>query len=146
MPIITLDFKRPMLNFNTGLPILSATPEEIEKLGIKPTDTSVKVEQLRDQISKYTLATALNQMFDHIPLATNHSFSLYNDTLIKIRHAMQSDKNTIGIEKEDLKKFIEIFTKTPPTRSDLNKTVAFIIEILEDKYAKGIALPPPEIS
>ncbi len=139
----------PMVNFNTGEEILNVTAKELAACGIVqfiPTgDAQVdqrKQQQYeealnanKDNLSKYTLANALNQLFDIAELPTNSDFALYADTLRNIRIAREQKQDYIEITKEDIEKLKKIFSK-PPKNPQFNRLVAFILECFDKVHVE----------
>jgi len=140
-----------MINFSSGEEMLNATPDELKKIGIiqyTPTgdaaedqkglrDYEEKIKQNRDNISKYTLATAMNQLFDITEIPTNTDFGLYADTLKNMRIAKQGNIDFIEISKDELEKLKKLFSK-PPKNPQFNRFTAFVLECLEKSYAETI--------
>lgn len=140
-----------MKNFNTGEEILNATNKELSDCGIvPPTNTNdqavnqknqLSYEDLlrdnKDRLSKYTLANALNQLFDVIEMPSNSDFALYADTLRNIRISKESGADHIEITKEDIERLKKLFGK-PPKNSQLNRIVAFVLECLDKVYVEAL--------
>ncbi len=140
-----------MINFSTGEQMLNSTPDELKKYGITqyiPTgnvaedqkgllEYEEKVKQNRDNITKYTLATAMNQLFDITEIPTNTDFGLYADTLKNIRIAKQENVDFIEISKDELEKLKRLFSK-PPKNPQFNRFTAFVLECLEKSYVETL--------
>lgn len=141
-----------MINFSTGEETLNATPKELKELGITPivpSDDKVadrklqeKYEELitanRDNLSKYTLGDAMNQVFDATKMPNNSDFALYAETLKNIRIAKKDNVDFIELSKEDIEKLKKLFT-TPPETPQLNRVFAFILECLDRSHAEALA-------
>jgi len=140
-----------MVNFTTGEELLNSTPNELKKCGIvqfiltgdpiqdqkAQLHYETQLIENRDNISKYTLATALNQLFDITELPTNTDFGLYADTLKNIRVAREQNVDFIEITKEDLERLKKLFSK-PPKNPQFNRFTAFILECLDKTYAEAL--------
>ena len=140
-----------MLNFSTGEEILNVKAKELTECGIVqfiPTgDAQVdqqKQQQYeealnanKDKLSKYTLANALNHLFDIAELPTNSDFAIYADTLRNIRIAREQKQDYIEITKEDIEKLKKIFSK-PPKNPQFNRLVAFILECLDKVHIEAL--------
>lgn len=140
-----------MLNFNTGKEILNVKTEELTECGIvqfiatgdaqvdqrKQQQYEEALDANKDKLSKYTLANALNQLFDIAELPTNSDFALYADTLKNIRIAREQKQDYIEITKEDIEKLKKIFGK-PPKNPQFNRFVAFILECLDKVHIEAL--------
>lgn len=146
MPQITkLDFTTPLINDSTGLPLLQPTDDELKNCEItQPIPTGFahvdnpnqvqyqeQLKQNRDNLSNYTLSSALTQMIDSTKMTSNSNLVLYGEILTDIKNAKKNNLTTIDISKSDLEKFKKIFEAKPPEDTRLNKIVIFIIECLE---------------
>lgn len=130
-----------MTNFNTGEEVLNVKSAELKECGIVQfvqtgdalaDQKSLQVyeealKENKDRLSKYTLADALNQLFDVVEMPNNSDFALYADTLKNIR--LSREKEYTEISKEELEKLKKIFAK-PPKHPQNNRIVAFVLECL----------------
>jgi len=110
MASFKLEFDTAMIDFTTNKEILSPSKSELKELGITtPVRTSDAVEDQknldkftdtlddnRDNVSKFTLGDALNQLFDSIEMPGNSDFALYADTLKNIRIAKKDNESRIS--------------------------------------------------
>lgn len=148
---IELNFNTPMINLNTGQEVFNVKIEELNECGIVqyiPTG-NISVDQKaqqtyeealkenKDKLSKYTLSTALNQLFDVTEMPNNSDFSLYNHVLINIRNAKQNNQGIIYLTKSELDKLKKLFEK-PPKNPQLNRIVGFVHECLEKAYVHAM--------
>jgi len=138
-----LDFSTPVINFTTGKELLNPSTEELERYGVKEGDGKA-LELHRDDLTKYTLADVLNGMFDLIPLKNKTQFSLYNQTLIEIRHAKHRNETAIVVTKEELENLKAIFGDTPPEKPELNRNVGFILECVDKSYVDMMSTIEPK--
>ena len=147
-----LDFTTPLINDLTGLPLLQPTADELKncditppiRTGVSQIDNSSQViyqellEQNRDNLSKYTLSSALIQMLDSTQMTSNSNLVLYGQILTDIKNAKKNNQSTIDISKSDLEKFKKIFESKPPQDPRLNKITVFIIECLEQAFLNTV--------
>ena len=132
-----------MINFSSGEEVLNVKTEELEECGIVqfiPTGDAIadqKAQQQyeislkanKDKLSKYTLADAMNNLFDSIEMPNNSDFALYADTLKNVRIAKEQNQEHTEITKEELEKLKKIFSK-PPKQPQNNRYVAFVLECI----------------
>lgn len=151
MSVLKLYHNTVMINFSTGEEMLNSTPDELKQCGIVkyiPTGDAIedqkglldyeeKLKENRDSITKYTLATAMNQLFDITEIPTNTDFGLYADTLKNIRIAKQENIDFIEITKDEFEKLKKLFSK-PPKNPQFNRFTAFVLECLEKSYAETL--------
>lgn len=138
-----------MKNFNTGEDVFNATNKELSDCGIVPFtptgnniidqkaqlayEDSLKVNS--ENLSKYTLANAMNQLFDIIEMPNNSDFALYTDTLKNIRIAKENNQDSIEISKEDIERLKKLFGK-PPKNPQFNRFAAFVLECLDKAHVE----------
>lgn len=141
-----LEFTTPMINFSNGKELLNAKPEELENLGIiqpiqpiRNEEVSAyqkamieydkKLDENRDNISKYTCGDAMNQLFDFVDMTGNTNFAAYADVLKEIRLAKARHDTFVEITEDEIQKLLKIF-KNPPKNTAHNRQVAFVLECL----------------
>jgi len=141
-----------MKNFNTGEELFNATIQELadcEIIPFTPTGNGPidqknqlayekSLRENSDRLSKYTLANALNQLFDIIEMPSNSDFALYADTLKNIRIAKENNLEYIEITKEDIERLKKLFAK-PPKNPQLNRIVAFVLECMDKVHIEALA-------
>lgn len=151
MPNTRLYYNTVMMNFNTGEEVFNATVKELNDCGIVqfiPTgnaavDQKAQIayeESLKansENLSKYTLAHAMNQLFDIIEMPNNSDFALYADTLKNIRIAKENNQDSIEISKEDIERLKKLFGK-PPKNPQFNRFAAFILECLDKVHVETL--------
>ncbi len=154
-----LDFTTPMINNITGEKILSVKTEELEECDIVPyiptgnVTVDYKSQQVyekslkenKDKLSKYTLSTALHQLFDITEMPNNSDFALYADMLKNIRLSTESNKEYVEVTKAELEKLRKIFEK-PPKNPQLNKIIAFVLECLDQAILNVMTVPEEPVN
>lgn len=136
--ITKLNIKTPMCNFTTGEPIANLSQSLATELGIKHNgfeylDSDVKAH--RSEIPDLTISDVLNTCFDAIPLASKSEFATYNNILIDIRNARKQNQDHIEIDKSELESLKAIFERGLVNKPELNRRIAFIIEVIEQTIA-----------
>ena len=138
-----LNFLTPMIYFKTGKPMLSLDATLAKKLGIKKNDD---IEQYRDQIPSVTFADIFDQLMDDIPFSSNKHFAIYNNILIDIRNAKVKELEYVEIEKTDLETLRTIFEHALVGKSEINRSIGFMFEVIDQCIADIInENNPPKI-
>jgi len=131
-----------MLNFTSGKPILNLDNDLAKELGIKLNEI---IEPYRDQIPDLTFADVFNQLMDTVPFTSNKHFATYNNLLIDIRNAKGKELESVEVEKSDLETLKIIFEKALIGKPEINRTVGFILEVIDQCIADIINENNPQI-
>jgi len=117
-----------MLNFTSGKPILNLDENLAKELDIKLNEN---IESYRDKIPDLTFADVFNQLMDLVPFTSNKHFATYNNLLIDIRNAKVKKLEFVEVEKSDLETLKIIFEKALIGKPEINRTVGFILEVID---------------
>jgi len=132
-----------MLHFGSAKPILNLDEELAKKLDIKLNEN---IEPYRDQIPNLTFADVFNQLMDIVPFTSNKHFATYNNLLIDIRNAKVKELESVEVEKSDLEILKIIFEKALIGKPEINRTVGFILEVIDQCIADIINQNNPKIN
>jgi len=130
-----------MLHFGSGKPILNLNEDLAKELDIKLNEN---IEPYRDQIPSLTFADVFNQLMDVVPFTSNKHFATYNNLLIDIRNAKVKELEFVEVEKSDLEILKIIFEKALIGKPEINRTVGFILEVIDQCIADIINENKPQ--
>jgi len=131
-----------MIHFASGKPVLNLSQNLAKELDIKGTQD---IEEFRDQIPVVTFADIFNQLIDAVPFSSNKHFAVYNNILIDIRRAKNKELDYIDIEKSDLETLKTIFEKALVNKPEINRTIGFMFEVIDQCIANIINENNPKV-
>lgn len=147
---LKLLFTTELIDHSTGETILKETKKELKDIGVIEITPSLDrnaaqklieeneklIEKHRNKLTKFTLETALENMFDVVNLhGKNSLFALYNSILIDIHQAVAAKKDYITLSDDQIEKMKTLFSDPPAMdekKRSYNRIFGFILGCLNN--------------